>query len=83
MFCIALVYNELAHGIVPNLHQVFAALWFKAKGAFSNNLDRQDPDVAFCNDMLGKVSQTEAVDRLLLSRLFVHYLECFASIVVP
>lgn len=36
--------------------QVFAALWFKARGAFSNNLDQDDPDVAFCNDMLGKVS---------------------------
>lgn len=42
---------------LSNRDQVFAALWFKARGAFSNNLDQEDSDVAFCNDMLGKVSQ--------------------------
>lgn len=34
--------------------QVFAALLYKAKGS-SSNVDRSDPDVAFCDDMLCKV----------------------------
>lgn len=38
--------------------QVLAALWFKAKGSMSSNVDREDPDVAFCDDMLCKVCLT-------------------------
>lgn len=36
--------------------QVFAALWYKAKGSLSSNVNREDPDFAFCDDMLCKVT---------------------------
>lgn len=61
----AVTVSHLTHAywvyfVKPN--KVFAALWFKARGAFSNNLDTEDPDVAFCNDMLGKVNQCSAAE---------------------
>ncbi|CAN0161598.1 unnamed protein product [Scytosiphon promiscuus] len=62
-----------------HINEVFAALWFKAKGAVTNNLDRQDPDVAFCNDMLGKVSRSFAMvirqlPDILVKEIVVFYL---------
>ncbi|CAM9145188.1 unnamed protein product, partial [Laminaria digitata] len=45
---------------LSHLDEIFAALLFKAKGAMSSNIGRQDPHVAFCVDMLCKVSRSFA-----------------------
>lgn len=37
---------------------MFAALWYKTKGSLPSNVNRQDPNVAYCEDMLCKVSYT-------------------------
>ncbi|CAM9097039.1 unnamed protein product [Hapterophycus canaliculatus] len=64
---------------LSHIDEVFAAWRFKARGVFSNNLDRQDPDVAFCNDMLGKVSRSFAavirqLPEVLVTDIVVFYL---------
>ncbi|CAM9496045.1 unnamed protein product [Ectocarpus sp. 12 AP-2014] len=64
---------------LSHVDEVFAALWFKARGAFSNNLDQEDSDVAFCNDMLGKVSRSFAavirqLPKMLATDIVVFYL---------
>eukprot|EP00928_Gymnodinium_smaydae_P015282 TRINITY_DN15621_c0_g1_i1.p1 TRINITY_DN15621_c0_g1~~TRINITY_DN15621_c0_g1_i1.p1 ORF type:complete len:800 (-),score=176.78 TRINITY_DN15621_c0_g1_i1:24-2423(-) len=40
--------------------EVFAALRFKFANSLENNTRSDDPDVAFCDDMLGKVSRSFA-----------------------
>ncbi|KAJ8606646.1 hypothetical protein CTAYLR_008390 [Chrysophaeum taylorii] len=45
--------------LVLRPREVVAALWLKAVG-FETNLASTDPDVAFCDEMLGKVSRSFA-----------------------
>jgi farnesyl-diphosphate farnesyltransferase len=42
------------------LDEVFAALYFKLGGKMVSKVDESNPDVRFCNDMLGSVSRSFA-----------------------
>lgn len=64
---------------LSHLDEIFAALLFKAKGALSSNVDRQNPQVAFCDDMLCKVSRSFAaviqqLPKVLTVDIMVFYL---------
>ncbi|CAM9464178.1 unnamed protein product [Sphacelaria rigidula] len=63
---------------LSHVDEVFAALLYKAKGS-SSNVDRSDPDVAFCDDMLCKVSRSFAaviqqLPKILVLDVLVFYL---------
>ncbi|CAM9390253.1 unnamed protein product [Ascophyllum nodosum] len=64
---------------LSHVDEVLAALWYKMKGAMSSNVERQDPDVSFCSDMLCKVSRSFAaviqqLPRVLGKDVMVFYL---------